>query len=76
MARRDHLCLDLVRLCIASFITDGFARRIVGWRVSKSLRTDLALDALEMAIFSRREYGLTDCTDLIEKRPVSWGNWL
>jgi putative transposase len=40
--------------CYVSFITDAFSRRIVGWRVSKSLRTDLALDALEMAIFARR----------------------
>ena len=39
--------------CYTNFITDAFARRIVRWRVSKSLRTDLALDALEMAIFSR-----------------------
>ena len=39
--------------CYASFIVDAFSRRIVGWRVSSSLRTDLALDALEMAIFSR-----------------------
>jgi putative transposase len=36
--------------CYTSFITDAFARRIVGWRVSKSLRTDLAL---EMAICTR-----------------------
>ena len=39
--------------CYASFVIDAFSRRIVGWRVSSSLRTDLALDALEMAIFSR-----------------------
>ena len=39
--------------CYASFVVDAFSRRIVGWRVSASLRTDLALDALEMAIFSR-----------------------
>ncbi len=45
--------------CYTSFITDAFARRIVGWRVSKSLRTDLALDALEMAIFSRRHDDLS-----------------
>lgn len=37
-----------------AFITDVFSRRIVGWRVSRSLRADLALDALEMAIWSRR----------------------
>ena len=29
-----------------AFETDVFSRRIVGWRVSKSLRSDLALDAL------------------------------
>jgi putative transposase len=39
--------------CYAAFIIDAFSRRIVGWRVSSSLRTDLALDALEMAIFNR-----------------------
>jgi len=39
--------------CYTSFIIDAFSRLIVGWRVSGSLRTDLALDALEMAIFTR-----------------------
>ena len=39
--------------CYAAFVIDAFSRRIVGWRVSSSLRTDLALDALEMAIWSR-----------------------
>ena len=32
---------------------DVFARRIVGWRVSSSLRTDFVLDALEQAIYAR-----------------------
>ncbi len=36
-----------------SFVIDVFSRRVVGWRVSSSLRTDLALDALEMAIWTR-----------------------
>ena len=36
-----------------AFVIDVFARRIVGWRVSSPLRTDLALDALEQAIWSR-----------------------
>ena len=39
--------------CYTAFVIDAFSRRIVGWRVSSSLRTDLALDALEMAIWSR-----------------------
>ena len=36
-----------------AFVIDVFARRIVGWRASSALRTDLALDALEQAIWSR-----------------------
>lgn len=38
-----------------AFVIDVFARMIVGWRVSSSLRTDLALDALEQAICARTE---------------------
>jgi putative transposase len=37
----------------AAFVIDVFARRILGWRVSTTLRADLALDALEMAIWTR-----------------------
>jgi putative transposase len=37
-----------------AFVVDAFSRFIVGWQASRSLRTDLALDALEMAIWSRR----------------------
>jgi len=38
-----------------AFITDVFSRRIVGWRVSTSLRSDLALDALEQALHARSD---------------------
>jgi putative transposase len=38
-----------------AFVTDVFSRRIVGWRVGTSLHVELALDALEMAIWSRRD---------------------
>jgi putative transposase len=37
-----------------AFVIDVFSRRIVGWRVSTSLRSDLALDALEQALYARR----------------------
>ncbi len=37
-----------------AFVIDAFARRIVGWRVSGSLRTDIALDALAQALYDRR----------------------
>jgi putative transposase len=36
-----------------AFVIDVFSRRIVGWRVSSSLRSDLALDALEQAVCER-----------------------
>jgi putative transposase len=36
-----------------AFVIDVFARRIIGWRVAKSMRTELVLDALEQAIWSR-----------------------
>jgi len=36
-----------------AFVIDVFARRIVGWRVASTMRTDLVLDALEQALWSR-----------------------
>jgi putative transposase len=36
-----------------AFVIDTYARRIVGWRASSSLRSDLALDALEQALYDR-----------------------
>lgn len=36
-----------------AFVVDVFSRKIVGWRVSSSLRSDLALDALEQALHAR-----------------------
>ncbi len=40
-------------MAYVAFIIDVFSRTIVGWRVSNSLRTDLALDALEQALHAR-----------------------
>jgi len=37
-----------------AFVVDVFSRYVVGWQASRSLRTDLALDALEMAVWRRR----------------------
>jgi putative transposase len=45
-----------------AFVIDVFSRFIVGWRVSNSLHADLALDALEIAIWRRQ---LVDLTGLI-----------
>ena len=38
-----------------AFVVDVFSRRIVGWRVSNSLRSELALDALEQALHARSD---------------------
>ncbi len=40
--------------CYAAFVIDAFSRRIVGWRGAASPTAELVLDALEMAIWSRR----------------------
>jgi transposase InsO family protein len=37
-----------------AFVVDVYARRIVGWRVSKSMTTDFVLDALEQALYARQ----------------------
>ena len=47
-----------------SFITDVFNREIVGWQASTSLYTDLALDALNMAIYQQKRAG-ADLSGLI-----------
>ncbi len=36
-----------------AFVVEVFARRIIGWRAARSMRTDLVLDALEQALWSR-----------------------
>ena len=38
-----------------AFVIDVFSRLIVGWRVTNSLKTDIALDALEQALWSRSD---------------------
>ena len=41
----------------AAFLIDVFSRMIVGWQLSNSLRSDLAIDALEMAVWNRTRQG-------------------
>jgi putative transposase len=43
-----------------AFIIDVFSRFIVGWQISTSLRSDLAIDALEMAIYGRNGNDLSE----------------
>lgn len=46
------------KLAYVAFVTDVFSRRIVGWRVASSMTTDLVLDAIEMALWSREHQGM------------------
>src|SRR5947207_6420135 len=50
MGIRLHLRRDPGR----AFVIDAFARRIVGWRVSRTAHADFVLDALEQALHERR----------------------
>jgi putative transposase len=44
--------------CYAAFIIDASSRAIVGWRIARTLRAELALDALEMTIWARQAASL------------------
>lgn len=48
-----------------AFVIDAFARRIIGRRAAKSMKTALVLDALKHAIFTRSQQGVTDLTGLV-----------
>lgn len=48
-----------------AFVVDAFARRVIGWRVATSMKTALVLDALEHAIFTRAQEGVSDLTGLV-----------
>jgi putative transposase len=48
-----------------AFIVDVFSRRIVGWQLATHLRTSLALDALEMAIWTRKRDPSSNLSQLI-----------
>ena len=48
-----------------AFVTDVYSRRIIGWQTTyRPARTDLALDALEMAVRQRKRTG-ADLTGLV-----------
>ncbi|WP_442928917.1 IS3 family transposase [Modestobacter sp. VKM Ac-2984] len=50
-------CRTLTGWAYAAFVTDVYSRRVIGWQLPKSLRTDLTLDAVEMGIWTRRRAG-------------------
>jgi putative transposase len=48
-----------------AFVIDAYARRILGWRVATSMHTELVLDALEQAIWTRAREGRADLRGLV-----------
>lgn len=48
-----------------AFVLDAFSRRIVGWKAATTMRTELVLNALEIAIWTRRRAGITDLSGLV-----------
>jgi len=50
-------CRTFAGWVYAAFVIDVFSRRVVGWQLSTSLRTDLALDALDMGLWTRQRHG-------------------
>ena len=48
-----------------AFVIDVFSRRVVGWRAATKMTTPLVLDALEMALWTRRKDGITDLAGLV-----------
>ena len=49
-----------------AFVVDAYARRILGWRTGTTMATQLVLDALEQAIWTRAREGRTDLTGLVQ----------
>ena len=48
-----------------AFVIDAYARRILGWRASTSMRTALVLDAIEQAIWTRAREGISELAGLV-----------
>jgi putative transposase len=60
-----------------AFVIDVFARRIVGWRASRSAETSFVLDALEQALYDRRPFqgtGLVHHSDRGSQGGFKWSS--
>ena len=58
-------CPTWTGMVYVAFVVDAYARRIVGWRVAKRMTTELVLDAVEHAFFTRAQQGITDLSGLV-----------
>jgi len=52
-------------MAYVAFVFDVFSRRILGWRVATSMRTELVLDCLEQAIWTRQQEGVPTLSGLV-----------
>jgi putative transposase len=48
-----------------AFVTDAYARRILGWRVAATMTTNMVLDSIEQAIWTRQQEGVLDLKDVV-----------
>ena len=48
-----------------AFVLDAFSRRILGWKAATTMHTELVLDALDMAIWTRQRAGIADLSGLV-----------
>jgi putative transposase len=48
-----------------AFVTDAYARRILGWRVAATMATSMVLDSIEHAIWTRQREGVFDLKDVV-----------
>ena len=48
-----------------AFVTDAYARRILGWRVAATMTTAMVLDSIEQAIWTRQREGIFDLKDVV-----------
>ena len=48
-----------------AFVTDAYARRILGWRVAATMTTTMVLDSIEHAIWTRQQEGVRDLKDVV-----------
>jgi hypothetical protein len=58
-----------------AFVIDAFARRIVGWRVSRSAEIGFVLDALEQALYVIRRSGPWRHAEAVEFATLEWVDW-
>ena len=65
MGRGLHLRVHLGWLVLCRFVIDAYARRILGWRTSTTMNTDMVLDALNQVLWQREREGHDDYQHLV-----------